>query len=91
MWSDPGAIFMGTTHSGSPLLHAMIEDSTEEFYTASSEDGSSILPVSQRHGTGGSPCSCRNHTMAKGCSSRSGDDNGSTMDAHTTAGHQPPL
>jgi hypothetical protein len=28
----------------------MIEDSTEEFYTASRREGSFSLPVSQRHG-----------------------------------------
>jgi hypothetical protein len=34
--SDSGAIFMGTTHSGSQSLWAMIEDSIDKFYTASS-------------------------------------------------------
>jgi hypothetical protein len=33
--SDPGAVSVGTTHSGSPSLLAMMEDSTEEFYSAS--------------------------------------------------------
>jgi hypothetical protein len=33
----------------------MIEDSTEEFYTASSEEGGSDLPSSSRHGTGAKP------------------------------------
>jgi hypothetical protein len=37
--SDPGNIFMATTRSGSPSLRAMIEDSTEEFYTASTGGG----------------------------------------------------
>jgi hypothetical protein len=35
--SDSGAIFRSTTHSGPPTLWAMIEDSTEEFFMASSE------------------------------------------------------
>jgi hypothetical protein len=46
--SDSGAIFMETTHSGSLMLWAMIEDSTNEFYMASSGEGSSGLPASQR-------------------------------------------
>jgi hypothetical protein len=44
--SDSGAIFMGLTRSRSPSLWAMTEDSTEEFYKASSEEGGSILPFS---------------------------------------------
>jgi hypothetical protein len=36
--SNLGAVFMGTTHSGSPSLWAMIKDSTVEFYTASGRD-----------------------------------------------------
>jgi hypothetical protein len=44
---------MGSTHSGSPSpRRAMIEDSIEEFYTASSREGGSGLPSSRRHGTG---------------------------------------
>jgi hypothetical protein len=50
--SDPGAIIMGTTHSGSPSLRAMIEDSTIEFYMTSSREGSSSLPASLRHSMG---------------------------------------
>jgi hypothetical protein len=50
--SDSDAIFVGTTHSRSPLLWVMIEDSANKFYTTSSEEGSSGLPVSQRHNTG---------------------------------------
>jgi hypothetical protein len=34
--SDSGAIFMGTTRSGSLSLWAMTEDSTNKFYKASS-------------------------------------------------------
>jgi hypothetical protein len=44
--SDSGAIFMGTTHSGSPSLQAMIEDSTNDLYTTSCREGSSGLPTS---------------------------------------------
>jgi hypothetical protein len=44
--SDSGAILMGLTHSRSPSLWAMTEDSTEEFYKASSGEGGSILPFS---------------------------------------------
>jgi hypothetical protein len=46
---------MGTTRCGSPSLWAMIEDSTDEFYMASSGEGSSGLPTSQRHSTGAPP------------------------------------
>jgi hypothetical protein len=53
--SDSCAVFMGTTRSGSPSLRAMIEDSTDEFHTTSSEEGSSGLPTSRRHNTGASP------------------------------------
>jgi hypothetical protein len=49
------AIFMGITSSGSPSLWAMIEDSTDEFYIASSREGSSSLPASQRHNMGAPP------------------------------------
>jgi hypothetical protein len=53
--SESCTIFVGTTHSGSPSLHAMIEDSTDEFHTASSREASSGLPASRRHGTGAPP------------------------------------
>jgi hypothetical protein len=55
----------------------MIEDSTKEFYTASS-------------GEGRSTCSRRNHTMARECSCHSGHDNGSTAGAYTVVEHPPP-
>jgi hypothetical protein len=55
MGSDTGAIFMGTTHRGSPLLRVMIEDSTDEFYTTSRRKGSSGLPVSRRRSMGAPP------------------------------------
>jgi hypothetical protein len=51
---DSGAILMGTTCSGSPLLRAMIKDSTDEFYMALSKEGSSDLSASRRHSTGAS-------------------------------------
>jgi hypothetical protein len=47
--NDSSTAFMGSTRSGSPSLRAMIEDSIEEFYMASSGEGSSGLPVSWRH------------------------------------------
>jgi hypothetical protein len=53
--NDSGTTFMGSTRSESSLLWAMIEDSTEEFYMASSEEGGSSLPSSRRHGTGAPP------------------------------------
>jgi hypothetical protein len=53
--SDLDTIFVGMTHSGSPLLWAMIEDFPDEFYKACSGEGCSVLPVSRRHSTGTSP------------------------------------
>jgi hypothetical protein len=38
-----------------PSLHALIEDSTDEFHMASSGEASSGLPASRRHGTGAPP------------------------------------
>jgi hypothetical protein len=46
--SDSCTIFVGTTCSRSPSLHAMIEDSTNEFYMTSSREGSSGLLPSWR-------------------------------------------
>jgi hypothetical protein len=53
--SNSGAIFVGSTRSGSPSPWAMIEDFTKEFYMASSGEGGSNLPLSQRHYTGALP------------------------------------
>jgi hypothetical protein len=53
--SNSGAIFMGTTHHGSPSLHAMIEESSDEFYMASSGEESSSLPASWRQSMGAPP------------------------------------
>jgi hypothetical protein len=53
--SDLGAIFVGTTHSGSLSLRAMTEDSINKLYKASSREGSSGLPISGRHNTGALP------------------------------------
>jgi hypothetical protein len=49
--NDSGTALMGSTRSG-PLSprRAMIEDSTKEFVTASSSEGSSSLPSRMRHG-----------------------------------------
>jgi hypothetical protein len=52
---DLGTAFMGSTCSGSLSPWAMIEDSTKEFYTASSGEGSSGLPFPHRHDTGAPP------------------------------------
>jgi hypothetical protein len=52
---DVGAAFMGSTHSRAPTpWQAMIEDSAEEFLTASSGEGSFGLPSPKRCGTGAS-------------------------------------
>jgi hypothetical protein len=55
MGSHLDAIFVGTTHSRSPSLRAMIEDSIDKFYTTSSGEGSFDLSVSQRHDIGALP------------------------------------
>jgi hypothetical protein len=46
--NDSGTVFVGTACSGSPSWHAILEDSTDEFYTASSREGSSSFPISWR-------------------------------------------
>jgi hypothetical protein len=47
--SDSGVVFVGMAHIWSPSLHTVLEDSTNEFYTASNGEGSSSFPISQRH------------------------------------------
>jgi hypothetical protein len=42
--SNSGAIFVGTTRSGSPSLWSMIENSADEFYMASSGGGALASP-----------------------------------------------
>jgi hypothetical protein len=62
---DEGASFVGSTHNGaSTAWWAMIEDSTEEFLTASSREGSFDLPSPRR--CRGFARSRHNHTMAEG-------------------------
>jgi hypothetical protein len=53
--SDSGAGFWSATHSGPPPPWDMIEDSIEEFYIASTEEGGYGLPPCPRHGTGPTP------------------------------------
>jgi hypothetical protein len=55
--SNSGVVFMGATHSGLPSLCTILEDSTDEFYMASSGEESSGLPVSQRCSMGKPPAS----------------------------------
>jgi hypothetical protein len=50
---DKGAAFMGSTHSrASTMLQAKVEDSTEEFLTSSSGEGSFGLPSPRRSSAG---------------------------------------
>jgi hypothetical protein len=77
---DSGASFMGSTRNGSPSLRSMIEDSTEEFYMASSGDG-----------WGGTVCSHHNHTMARGHSGHSGHNDDSTVGTGVAARTPAPL
>jgi hypothetical protein len=63
---DVCAAFMSSTRSrASTPRWAMIEDSIEEFLTASSREGSFAPPLSQKAQHGGSVFSRRNHTMAE--------------------------
>jgi hypothetical protein len=53
--SDLGAVCMGMTCNGSPLLCTILKDSTDEFYMTSSGEGSSSFPISQSHSMGTPP------------------------------------
>jgi hypothetical protein len=53
--SESSAVFIGTTSSGSPPLCTILKGSTNEFYTASSGEGSSGLPISRRRSMGTPP------------------------------------
>jgi hypothetical protein len=53
--SNSDAIFTGITHSRSPSLWTILEKSIDEFYMTSSGDGSSGLPLPQRHSMGTLP------------------------------------
>jgi hypothetical protein len=45
--SDLGAVFMGMAHSGSPSLHAILEESPSEGDSASNDGESSDFPIPQ--------------------------------------------
>jgi hypothetical protein len=53
--SDSGTVFIRMTRGGSPSLRTILEDSTDEFYMASSGEGSSGLPLPWRHSMGTPP------------------------------------
>jgi hypothetical protein len=53
--SDSSTVFLGMVHSGSPSLGTILEGSKDEFYMASSREGSSSLPDSWRHNMGTLP------------------------------------
>jgi hypothetical protein len=87
---DEGTTLMGSIHSGaSTPWRAMIEDSAEDFLTASSGDGSFSLPSPQKAHRGGLAHSCHNHIMDGECFSHIGDDDGSPVDGGAAAGNQP--
>jgi hypothetical protein len=46
-WNDSGTVFVGMAHSGSPLMHTILEDSADEGDTSSNGGGSSGFPISQ--------------------------------------------
>jgi hypothetical protein len=92
MRNDSSAAFMGSTHSGPPSpLWAMIEDSTEEFYTAFKQREGLLPPLFQEAWYGDSICPRHNNTMAGGHSGHLGHDDGSTACVGTAAGHRPPF
>jgi hypothetical protein len=47
MGNDSGVVFVGMAHSGSPSLHTILEESTDNGDTASSRGGSFGLPISR--------------------------------------------
>jgi hypothetical protein len=53
--NDSGTVFVGMIHVGSPSLQTILENSTNEFYTTSSGEGSSGFPISQRSSMGTPP------------------------------------
>jgi hypothetical protein len=53
--NDSCTVFMGMACSGSPSWRSILEDSTDEFYTAYSREGSSGFPISRRHSLGTPP------------------------------------
>jgi hypothetical protein len=53
--SNSSAVIMGTARSGSPSLRTIFEDSADEFYMASSGEGSTSIPISQRCNMGTPP------------------------------------
>jgi hypothetical protein len=46
--NDSSIVFMEMSHTGSPPLCTILEDSIDEFYTTSSGEGSSGFPISRR-------------------------------------------
>jgi hypothetical protein len=73
---DSDAIFIGMTCSGSPSLQTIMEDSPNEFYMASSREGSSDLPVSRRL-----------HMGASSAHRHASNHHGPTIRAATTHAH----
>jgi hypothetical protein len=65
----------------------MIEDSPDEFYMTSSEEGSSRLPEAPH---GGIAYSHRNHMAVRRRSGHSDHDDISAADPDTVAGHRVP-
>jgi hypothetical protein len=89
---DSGAAFMGSTRSKTPSSRwAMIEDSIEEFLTASSMGGGVQSPLSQKVRHGGSVRSRHNDTMDGECFGHLGHDDGSNVDGDAAARYRPPF
>jgi hypothetical protein len=86
---DEGTAFVGSTHGeASTPQWATMEDSTDEFLTVSSKEGSFGHPSPRRGSTGASFTPARNHNMKGECSS---DNEVSPADGGAMAENQPPL
>jgi hypothetical protein len=72
-----------------PIIAGGGSYSTNEFYTTSSEEGSSGFPTSWRRNSG-APFATIATTMVGGHPGYLDHDDGSTTDAHTTAGQWAP-
>jgi hypothetical protein len=87
---DPGALFMGMVHSGSPSLHTAIKDSFDEGGTTSGEGGSSGSPNPRGCNMVTPECPHHHHTGAKEHSDAPDHPDGHGVDCHATARYVAP-
>jgi hypothetical protein len=86
--NDSGVVFVGIAHSGSPSLHTILEDSTDEFNTASTRGGGFRLPHLSKMQHGDTVCPHRNQTTTEGHSDASNRCDNPATDYHTTDRHR---